>query len=239
MFWLTLGLSLLVAVCHGQKDACDLNEEALMKMGMECVAHDPSLMMQIIEHMKDPDEMATLKFVCSNQKDVVDVAICMQRKLVVCLPEEIKPWVTSFISRSRLEDVLSFVCQHQAEVLSDCIDEKAGMRFSGCVRNGTSDLVTSLMGTPMTAPGMEQYVCGISEMFKMCLTKYHGTCPTSYVDIYDQVMEMMLPEHHCDKNQVDMKDGLKDRLVGSLLLRGAPLSASNKWSQTLRYKPRE
>ena len=35
-----------------------------MKTAMECLAHDPSLMLQVIEHMEHPDQMANMKFVC-------------------------------------------------------------------------------------------------------------------------------------------------------------------------------
>ncbi|GFO13127.1 hypothetical protein PoB_003963200 [Plakobranchus ocellatus] len=45
------------------------------------------------------------------------------------------------------------------EFLNDCFDVEANMRFSDCVRDGTSDLVTSLMGTPISTSVMEQGVC--------------------------------------------------------------------------------
>ncbi|RUS87720.1 hypothetical protein EGW08_004561 [Elysia chlorotica] len=228
--FVSLVLTLLVAFSHGQdKNGCELSQEALMKMGMECVEHDLSLMLQIMEHMEHPDEMANMKFVCSNQKALVDVAMCMGKKMIGCLPVEARALVQSFVVRARLEAALSLACQHQAELLDQCFDEEAQTGFSGCLVNNVQTMVASLGlgGSQSNGFSVDSFLCRYTEIFKSCLSGNKGRCPQSMLKLYDEIFEMFLPEHHCDKlSLAQTKNGPAGKLLGSLLLHGQPMLTS-------------
>ena len=40
-------------------------------------------------------------------------------------------------------------------------------------------------------------------IFKSCLATHNSQCSQSVIDVYDEVFEMMLPEHHCDKQSLE------------------------------------
>ena len=65
-----------------------------MKTAMECLAHDPSLMLQVIEHMEHPDQMANMKFVCRlvimTTRDIYIIAFFFTHSICGIISTEIR-----------------------------------------------------------------------------------------------------------------------------------------------------
>ncbi|KAK3789920.1 hypothetical protein RRG08_004032 [Elysia crispata] len=237
----SLALGLLVAFCHGQDilNGCDLSQEALTKMGMKCLAHDPSLMLQIMEHIEDPDDMANMKFVCSNQKAIIDVGLCMEKKMITCLPKEAQSIVQSLVVRKRLEAALSLACQHKAELVNQCFDETAQKGFSSCMAMNVQSMVASLGNPQAKTFDFQNLLCRYTAIFKSCLATHNSQCSQSVIDVYDEVFEMMLPEHHCDKQSLEqIKNERASKLLESLLLHGQPMLSNqrNNMGPVYNYK---
>ncbi|GFR61135.1 hypothetical protein ElyMa_000095900 [Elysia marginata] len=100
------------------------------------------------------------------------------------------------------------------------MDETATAQFSGCMSSKAQDLMASLS----TSFGIQGLLCRYSDVFKGCLAAHSGHCSKAYIHLYDEVFEMMLPEHNCNSQSLDqLKNGPASKLLGSLLMHGQPM----------------
>ncbi|KAK0045801.1 hypothetical protein Bpfe_024800 [Biomphalaria pfeifferi] len=210
-------LSVATVLSNPTGSQCEFTQEALEKDLLSCVAHNPKLMLEIIEHLKNPESMLNADFICNNQKDLVDVLICMENKLITCLPNG--EFISSMLpSKQKWLEGLKFVCDHRTDLIENQCMQSTTQQFLQCYFGKLQGL-SQIAAGGLTRDSLQNALCSIVKMEESCIQSFHGTCNQQVVSLMFQALEIFFPMDKCPADNLN----LQNPLFNSILVHGQPL----------------
>uniref|UniRef100_A0A0B7A1K9 Secreted protein n=1 Tax=Arion vulgaris TaxID=1028688 RepID=A0A0B7A1K9_9EUPU len=180
---------------------CKLTQDEIRNDIMECVAHEPALLLQVIGHMQKPESMETTKFICQNQKDIVDLILCLENKFASCYPSA-RDLIMQYVpNQDRWSDALSFMCEHKNDLIeTNCMDQRQTQEFMHCYLGK----LTNTMQAVRENQDMQAAVCSVVHLEEQCFKTYHGACSQTQVGLFIQILDKLIP--YCSEVKIVNKD---------------------------------
>ncbi|CAG5119644.1 unnamed protein product [Candidula unifasciata] len=216
--FLLLSLVAVMFVSAQTGSSCQLNQQEIRKDILECIAHEPSLFFQVMEHINNPKSMATVDFICKNQNDVVGIALCLEDKLASCYPS-VKDVIKQYLpNKEHLSKALQFMCEHKKDFVENtCMNPGQAQEFMQCYMGKLG----STMMTLRSDHDIQTAMCSVIHSEEQCIKQYHGSCTTNYVDLVVQLLNILAP--YCPVVVLDIKNQALNEAMGSMLVNGQPL----------------
>jgi hypothetical protein len=216
--FIILVISALAATAFSaQLGKCNLSQEDIQKTVMECASHEPYLMFQVIEHIRDPKLMATSTFICQNQNSVVNLLVCLEDKFVGCLGSVGDSMMPYLPNKERWQNAVKFMCDHDTDFIgTNCMDKNQLQEFMQCYMG---KLYIAMQ--PLANKDFKTSICSVIHSEEQCFKTYHGTCSQKDVSLMLQLLDVLFP--FCPVLTIDVKEQLLSDARGSILVQGQPL----------------
>ncbi|BFZ15630.1 hypothetical protein BsWGS_18668 [Bradybaena similaris] len=197
--------------------SCVLTQQKIQTDVMECLVGEPSILLEAMEHLKDPQSMVTVDFICRNQKATVGILLCMEKKLASCY-QAVEQVINQYLpTREHLTKALQFMCEHKEDLMEkSCMDQGQAQEFMQCYLGQVQNTLSALRSDH----NIKTAVCSVIHSEEMCLKQYRGKCSDTYVNLVIQLLDLLFP--YCPVLEIDM-DSQANNAMGSVLVRGRPL----------------
>ncbi|CAL1538088.1 unnamed protein product [Lymnaea stagnalis] len=200
---------------------CEMTSVAIQKDLMICVSHDPLLMIQMMQHINNISSLGSSDFICRNQKDIVDVVVCMMDKLAACVPGQNGNLVSEALpSRQRWADGIQFMCDHRSELIENKCMEPSMQNFIQCYVSKLQGLQNALGA--INKDTIKSAVCSVVRLEESCIKLNHGSCSQKIVDLAFQMLEKFYPLDLCPAATVDLQNEVNNPF-NNMLVHGMPL----------------